>query len=320
MIKSYRLGIIMQSILFIQSALQFRYVKNLWNSVIDFFNQVYGLFSTFKLIDAVDILFVAVMLYVIIRIIRDTRAMQLIKGIILIAVLYFGVTFLGMSASSYILRSVFANILILLVILFSPEIRNVLEEMGKGAAKSSFLQILNSGRGIEINEMNKCIDNVSKACVDMADSKTGALIVFEDETLLGEVIETGTVINAKVSIELIENIFFPKAPMHDGAMIIRDGRAFAAGCILPLTRDNDISSSLGTRHRAAIGITQQSDAIAVVVSEETGYISIAENGTLKQNISSGVLRDILIKRFIPSDIDNDSSFLKKFARRFKGNE
>ena len=304
----------------IELALRFRYVKNLWSSFVDYINQIRGLFSTFKFIDAIDILFVAVMLYIIIRIIRDTRAMQLIKGIILFAVLYFGVTFLGMSASSYILRSIFTNILVLLVILFSPEIRNVLEEMGKGAAKNPLLHILNSGKGIEINEMNRCIDNVSKACVDMADNKIGALIVFEDETLLGEVIETGTIINAKVTKEFVENIFFPRAPMHDGAMIIRDAKAYAAGCILPLTRDNDISSSLGTRHRAALGISEQSDAIVVVVSEETGYISIAENGTLKQNISSGVLRDILIKRFIPADDSDDASFLKKFTRRLKGDE
>lgn len=310
----------MQCFELIELALRFRYVKNLWSSFVDYINQIRGLFSTFKFIDAIDILFVAVMLYIIIRIIRDTRAMQLIKGIILFAVLYFGVTFLGMSASSYILRSIFTNILVLLVILFSPEIRNVLEEMGKGAAKNPLLHILNSGKGIEINEMNRCIDNVSKACVDMADNKIGALIVFEDETLLGEVIETGTIINAKVTKEFVENIFFPKAPMHDGAMIIRDAKAYAAGCILPLTRDNDISSSLGTRHRAALGISEQSDAIVVVVSEETGYISIAENGTLKQNISSGVLRDILIKRFIPADDSDDASFLKKFTRRLKGDE
>lgn len=300
----------------VELALRFRYVRNLWNSVVDYFSQIKGLFSTFKFIDAVDILFVAVMLYVIIRIIRDTRAMQLIKGIILFAVLYFGVTFLGMSASSYILRSVFSNILILLVILFAPEIRNVLEEMGKGAARTSFLHILNSGKGIEINEMNKAIDAVTKACGDMSDNKVGALIVFENETLLGDVTESGTIINAKVTKELIENVFFPKAPMHDGALIIRDSKAYAAGCILPLTRDTDISSSLGTRHRAAIGITQQSDAVVVVVSEETGYMSVAKNGNLRQNISSGVLRDILINEFIPASNDDDASFFKKMARRF----
>ena len=260
----------MFSIDLVNAALQFRYVKNLWNSVVDYFNQIKGLFSAFKIIDAVDILFVAVMLYVIIRVIRDTRAMQLIKGIILFAVLYFGVTFLGMSASSYILRSLFSNILIILVILFSPEIRNILEEMGKGAARKSFFQALISGKGMEITETNKAIDAVCKACVDMSDSKTGALIVFEDATLLGDVIESGTILNAKVTKELVENIFFPKAPMHDGALIIRDGRAYAAGCILPLTRDTNISSSLGTRHRAAIGLSQQSDAIVAVVSEETG--------------------------------------------------
>ncbi|MBR6392446.1 MAG: diadenylate cyclase CdaA [Eubacterium sp.] len=304
----------------IELALRFRYVKNLWNSVIDFFNQVHGLFSTFKIIDAVDILFVAFMLYVILRIIRDTRAMMLIRGIILFAALYLVVTFFGMSASSYILRSVFANILVLLVIIFAPELRNILEEMGKGAARNSFMQILNSGKGVEINEINKCIDYVTKACVEMSDNKIGALIVFEKETLLGDVIETGTVINAKVTKELIENVFFPKAPMHDGAMIIRDAKAYAAGCILPLTRDNDISSSLGTRHRAAIGITQVSDAVVVVVSEETGYISVAENGTLNQNVSSGVLRDILIGKFIPLSSVENASFVKKFARRLNNDE
>ncbi len=309
----------MFSIDLVNAALQFRYVKNLWNSVVDYFNQIKGLFSAFKIIDAVDILFVAVMLYVIIRVIRDTRAMQLIKGIILFAVLYFGVTFLGMSASSYILRSLFSNILIILVILFSPEIRNILEEMGKGAARKSFFQALISGKGMEITETNKAIDAVCKACVDMSDSKTGALIVFEDATLLGDVIESGTILNAKVTKELVENIFFPKAPMHDGALIIRDGRAYAAGCILPLTRDTNISSSLGTRHRAAIGLSQQSDAIVAVVSEETGNISIAENGTLKQNISSGVMRDILINRFIPADDNENASLFKKLTRRFKKN-
>ncbi|MCR5207151.1 MAG: diadenylate cyclase CdaA [Eubacterium sp.] len=302
---------------FLNLALRFRYFKNLGNSVVDIFNQIRGLFSSFKFIDLIDIIFVAAMLFVIIRIIRDTRAMQLVKGIIFIAALYFLVTFLGMSASSYILRAVFGNILVILVILFAPELRNVLEEMGKVGAKNPIVKILNSGKGVEISEMNRCIDAVCKACGDMADSKTGALIVFENETLLGDVTESGTVINAKTTKELVENIFFPKAPMHDGALIIRDARAYAAGCILPLTRDTDISSSLGTRHRAAIGITQQSDAIVVVVSEETGNISIASNGNLTQDISSGVLRDILINAFIPNEYAEDSSFIKKFARRFK---
>ena len=301
----------------ITMALHFRYVKNLWNSVMDFFNQIQGLFGTFKIIDAVDILFVALLLFFVFRVLRDTRAMQLIKGIILIAVLYFIVTFLGMSASSYILRSIFANILVLLVILFSPEIRNVLEEMGNGVARSSFFGMIKSGKAIEAMETNKAIDIVIKACVDMSDSKTGALIVFENHTHLREIIESGTIINAKLSRELVENVFFPKAPMHDGALIIRDGRAYAAGCILPLTRNTDISSSLGTRHRAAIGMSQESDAVVVVVSEETGNISIAYGGTLQQNVSSGVMRDFMINKLIPSVSEDNTSLVKKFTRRFK---
>ncbi len=250
-------------------ALRFRYIKNLWSTIIDYFSQVKGLFGNFKFIDLIDILFVAAVLYVVIRIIRETRAMQLIKGILFIAFLYFAVSFLGMGASTYLLRTIFSNILIIIVILFGPEIRNVLEQMGKGAARTSLGTILNSGVAVEISEMKKTIDATCKACVDMSDDKTGALIVFENETMLGDIISSGTLIEAKASRELIENIFFPKSPMHDGALIIRDGMVCAAGCILPISRDNDISSSLGTRHRAAIGLSQQSDAVVFVVSKES---------------------------------------------------
>lgn len=302
---------------FIELALRFRYVKNLWNTIVDFFSQVKGLFGTFNLIDLVDILFVAVVLYLIIRIIRETRAMQLIKGLFFFAALYFLVSFLGMGASSYLLRAIFSNILIIVVILFGPEIRNVLEQIGKGAARTNLFTILNSGSAVEITETQKAIDSVCKACVDMSDNKVGALIVFENETMLGDIIESGTLIEAKCSKELIENVFYPKSPMHDGAMIIRNSKVCAAGCILPLTRDTDISSSFGTRHRAAIGLSQQSDSIIVVVSEETGNISVARNGSLEVNVSSGDLRDILTNEFLPSDSDSDRGFIKKFVGRFK---
>ncbi len=302
---------------FLQMALQFRYVRNLWNTVVDYFNQIKGLFGTFGFIDLFDILFVAVVLYMVIRIIRETRAIQLIKGLLFLAALYLLVSFLGMSASSYILRSVFSNILIIVVILFGPEIRNVLEQMGKGAARTSLRQILNSGMAVEISEMKQTIDATCKACADMASDKVGALIVFEKDTLLGDIIASGTMIEAKASKELIENIFYPKSPMHDGAMIIRDTKVCAAGCILPLTKDTNISSDLGTRHRAGIGLSQQSDAIVFIVSEETGHISVAINGTLQRDISTGDVRDILTSNFIPSDSDSNDKMFKRLVRRLK---
>jgi len=295
---------------------QFRYIKNLWSSIVDYFNQIKGLFGTFGFIDFIDILFVAIVLYVIIRIIRETRAMQLVKGIVFFVLLYVVINFLGMSASSYIFKEIFSNVLIILIILFGPEIRNILEQMGKGAARNSLKTILHSGVAIEVAGIKKAIDAVCKACTDMSDDKIGALIVFENDTLLGDVISSGTIIDAAPSKELIENIFFPKSPLHDGAMIIRGSQVYAAGCILPLTRDN-VSSSLGTRHRAAIGITQESDAIVVVVSEETGAISIADNGTLNRDISTGELRDILERQFIPSGSKSDEKILSKLVRRIK---
>lgn len=298
-------------------ALRFRYFKNLGNTIVDFFNQVKGLFGTFGVIDVVDIAFVALVLYMVIRIVRETRAMQLIKGMLFLAVLYAIVNFLGMGASSYLLKNIFSNILIIVVVLFGPEIRNILEQMGKGAARNSLRTVLHSGVALDVAEMNKTIDATCKACTNMADDKCGALIVFENETLLGDIISTGTVISAKASRELIENVFYPKSPLHDGAMIIRNETVYAAGCILPLTKDTSISSSLGTRHRAAIGLSEQSDAIVFVVSEETGEISVAMNGTLTKNISSGDMRDILTNQFIPTGSSSDDKIITKLVRRIK---
>lgn len=296
---------------------KFRYLKNLGNTIIDFFSQVKGLFSTFRAVDFVDILFVAIILFLIIRVIRETRAMQLIKGLLFLVVVYFLVTFFGMGASSYIMRLIFTNILLILVVLFAPEIRSILEQMGKGTTRKAFKDLFNSGVAVDAAEMKKAIDAVCKACAEMSDDKIGALIVFENETLLGDIISSGTLIDAKCSKELICNVFYPKAPLHDGAMVIRDDSVYAAGCILPLTKNNSISSSLGTRHRAAIGITEQSDAFVFVVSEETGAISYASNGSLRHDISTGDMRDILTNKFLPSEYISDDKIISKIARRFK---
>lgn len=296
---------------------RFRYFKNLWSSILEFFTQVKGLFGTFGVIDVVDIVAVAIMLFLTIRILRETRAFQLVKGLLLLAILYFVVTFLGMGASSYIMRLIFTNILIIVVILFGPEIRNILEQMGKRTPKGTFSNIFNSGVAVDAAEMNKTIDAVVKACNEMSDDKIGALIVFENDTLLGDIISTGTIIDGKASKELIGNVFYPKSPLHDGAMVIRHDSVYAAGCILPLTKDNSLSSSLGTRHRAALGMSEESDAIVFVVSEETGAISCARNGSLTVDISTGDMRDILMKQYIPDGSFNDEKIVARLVRRFR---
>lgn len=286
------------------------------DQISDLFNKILSVFSTFSITDFLDIVTVAVIFYICIRIIRESRAIQLAKGLIYLAVVYGIVNLLGMEASSFIFKSIFSNILIILVVLFAPDIRNILEQVGHGATAKSLKTIIHPGVAVEIAEISDAIEAVCKACSDMSDQKVGALICFENNTILGDVIATGTEIHAKVSKELVENIFFPKSPLHDGAMIIRDGEIYAAGCILPLTKKT-VSSALGTRHRAGIGLTEQSDAIVVIVSEETGFISVVQNGVLQRNISDGDLRDILMTAFVPTGSSSDDKIITKLVRRMK---
>lgn len=282
----------------------------------DFFNKILSVFSTFGISDALDILFVAVIIYGCIRIIRETRAMQLAKGILLLLVMYGIVNLLHMEASSFIFKSIFSNILLLAAILFSPELRNILEQVGKGATGKSLKTIIHPGVAIDVAEIGDCIEAACKACSDMSDQHVGALIVFENETMLGDIIASGTELHAKASRQLIENVFFPKSPLHDGALVIRDGRLYAAGCILPLTKKS-VSSALGTRHRAGIGLTEQSDAVVVIVSEETGAISVAIGGVLNHDVSDGDLRDILTTEFLPSGSSSDDKIISRLVRRMK---
>ena len=285
-------------------------------SITDFFNKILSVFSTFSIADFLDIVMVAILIYICIRIIRETRAILLAKGLIYLAIVYGIVNLIGMEASSFILKSIFSNILIILVILFSPEIRHILEQVGHGATAKSIKAIIHPGVAVELAEINDAISAVCKACSDMSDKRIGALICFENNTMLGDVISTGTEIHAKVSKELVDTIFFPKSPLHDGAMVIRDGQVYAAGCILPLTKKT-VSSALGTRHRAGIGLSEESDAIIIIVSEETGAISVVKNGVLDRDISDGDLRDILITEFIPSGSSSDDKIISRLVRRMK---
>ncbi len=273
-----------------------------------------AIFSFNSLGDILDVLLVAFVIYSAIKLIKDTRAFQLVKGVILLAAVYFIVSLLDMEASKYLLSLLFGNLLIILVIIFSPEIRHALESVGRSSVSNINIFNLKNRDESEIQEkVKQSINSVCKACSDLSGKQIGALIVFEKDTMLGEIAKTGTSLDATVTTELICNIFFPKAPMHDGAVIIKEGRVVSAGCILPLTGKNDVSSELGTRHRAAIGMTESSDALVVVVSEETGQISIAEKGVLKRNISGGDLRETLTKAFVKEN-NKDNKKIKKILR------
>lgn len=278
-----------------------------------YFEQVKRAIVSFNSIgDILDVLLVAFVVYSAIKLIKDTRAFQLVKGVILLAAVYFIVSILDMEASKYLLGLLFGNLLIILVIIFSPEIRQALESVGRSSVSNISL-FKNRDESAIQESIKNSINSVCKACGELSDKQIGALIVFEKDTMLGEIAKTGTMLDATVTTELICNIFFPKAPMHDGAVIIKEGRIVSAGCILPLTGKNDLSSELGTRHRAAVGMTESSDALVVVVSEETGQISIAEKGQLMRDISDGDLREILSRTFIKVT-DKDNNKIKRILR------
>lgn len=294
-------------------------VKIMFESLSEFLEQIKRAIISFNTVgDLLDVVLVAFVIYSAIKLIRETRAIQLAKGVILLAVVYFFVSILNMETSKYILSLVFSNLLIILVIIFSPEIRHALESVGRSSVSNiNILNLKNKDNTEAEKTIKTAINAVCKSCKEMSDKKIGALIVFEKETKLGEIAKTGTYLDATVTSELLCNIFFPKAPMHDGATIIKEGRVVSAGCILPLTGYQLLSSDLGTRHRAAIGMSENSDALVVVVSEETGTISIAKKGKLKRGVSDGDLRDILIRELIKSNNKNTRVKQRIFRGKLK---
>ena len=267
----------------------------------DIFSRLQALFSSYHfVIDTIDILLVTLLVYKIIKFLSESRALHVIKGIVLLLVAYFIINLLDMQASTYIFRMVMNNFIIIVIILFFFFFRHALESMGR--SRFSILRILGFNRTNAAYAQNKhAMHEICKACIDMSNKKIGALIVIERDVTLNDIVSSGTEVDAKVSKELVGSIFFPNSPLHDGAAVIRDGRVCAAGCILPLTQNNNISSELGTRHRASIGLSEQCDAVVVVVSEETGKISIAHKGKLEREISDGELLGRLTEYFAPVD-------------------
>lgn len=273
-------------------------------SIKTFFDKIVGALMSFSFpSDLLDVILVAFIIYEAIKLMRGSRTSQIIKGIGFLFVLYFIVRVLRMEASLFLLTTLFENGLIILVVLFSPELRKVLEKFGGQSIKGIPFLSFKSDEEYE-KEVKEVVNDFCKSSVEMSESNTGALVVFEKRNSLKDIVETGTIVDAASSSELFNSLFFKNSALHDGAVVVRDGKIYAAGCILPLTQNRGLDSELGTRHRAAIGITEHSDAIAVVVSEENGYISFAKNGNLTRNVSSGELREMLLDELIDGSKSN----------------
>lgn len=281
------------------------------DSVYTVWNQFVYTISNVRVFDIIDILIIAFIVYKAIEFLRETRAGQLVKGIILLLVLYAFAIVFKLAVLRWLLSAVFGSAIVAVAIIFQPELRRLLERVGQ--TRISNLQSAN-------DDTNQLLDSISQICKcagDFQKSKTGALVVFERKTQLGEIINTGTIIDAQVSESLVGNIFYPKSPLHDGAVIVRDGRIYAASCILPLTQSTAFSSQLGTRHRAAIGMTENSDAVVLVVSEETGIISVAYNGQIVRNLTvESSFEEIKDKLIYERDPEQDSFIVKILKKVF----
>lgn len=237
--------------------------------------------------DYLDILLVAFLIYRLLPLIRTPNTMRVAKAVVVVMVVLGLAEVLHLYAMSFILNQFLSIGLIALVVLFQPELRRMLDHLGS-------VQLRGLLGGVKpVAEMDMVISQTVAACDCMSREKVGALIVFAREARLDDFIKTGTIIDGQVSEQLIRNIFFPKAALHDGAMIIREGRATAAGCVLPLSQSDRLSADLGTRHRAGVGMSESSDAIVIIVSEETGTISVAEGGMLKRHLAPGTLEKLL---------------------------
>lgn len=287
----------------------------------EIFQTIISILRTIEIRDIIDILAVAIIIFSLFKLVRETRAAQLLKGIVVLFLIYLVSSLFRLVMLTALLRMLFEGAVLLVAIIFQPEIRKYLERMGRNNTyKKYFKMIAKRGKSDEWKKnVQKAISDASDTAMLFSRSKTGALLVFERETKLSDIAATGTILDATPSVALLGNIFFNKAPLHDGASIIRDGKLFAAGCILPLTDNKSVDINLGTRHRAALGISEQSDAIVLVVSEETGIISLAINGILYRNFTRNSLAEKL-EELLLDDIDDDSSSTDLLQKTEEGSD
>lgn len=250
-----------------------------------------------ELWDLLDILVIAYLVYRLLLLVRRTNTSRLLKGV-LVVIIALWLSAGRLRALNFLLNYIVEWGVVALLVLFQPEIRRVLEQVGSSSLP--FLQFFSKPR-VDRQTIEQAISQTVSACGDMSKSRTGALIVFEREILLDDMVRSGTVLDASVSSELLKNIFFVKAPMHDGAVIVRHGRVLGAGCMLPLSKNVNLSRDLGMRHRAGIGMSENSDAVVVIVSEETGSISVATGGMLKRHLKPETLDNLLRNELLPQE-------------------
>ena len=274
-----------------------------------------NLFYGFGITDIIDILIVAFVIYKLMGLIKQTRAQQLMKGVIVLVAAAFFSGLFNLHTLNWILKGAVTLGAVAILVVFQPELRRALEYMGRSKFVKAPLKQMDKEKGKQItSHIVRAVENFSK-------DRVGALIVFEKETILSDIMESGTIVDAEISDQLLGNIFYEGSPLHDGAVIIRDGRLYAAGCVLPLTRSNTISKELGTRHRAGIGITENSDALTIIVSEETGIISMASEGQLSRFLDIKTVEKTLLNMYLnKGEIQGTMSVISRMINRLRGKE
>lgn len=260
-----------------------------------FLDKFFNMINTLRFLDIIDIAIVAVCIYKLYMMIKETRAEQLVKGLVIIFIFVKISDSLKLYTVNWVLENMMTALAIMIIVVFQPELRKILETIGRSnILTKSFADI----RG---EKVDKCVEEIVHAVFSLSRQRIGALIIFERSTGLGDVVETGTVLNSAISSELLINIFIPNTPLHDGAVVIKNDTIKAAACFLPLSTEQSISKELGTRHRAAIGMSEKSDCMALIVSEETGGISIAEHGKINRYVDEPTLTKILTKLYNDQD-------------------
>ena len=265
--------------------------------------------------DIIDILIVAFVVYKLLGLIKQTRAEQLLKGVLVLVVATFASELLNLHTINWLLKGTMALGAVAILVVFQPELRRGLEYMGRSKIVRAPLVKMDKEKGKQItSEIIRAIESFSK-------DRVGALIVFEKETTLSDIMETGTTVDAEISEQLLGNIFYEGAPMHDGAVIIRDGRVAAAGCVLPLTNNKTIGKELGTRHRAGMGITENSDSLVLIVSEESGIISMASEGQLSRFLDIKTVEKTLLNMYLTDrSVSGTMSVIPKIIKKIKGDK
>ncbi|WP_241426690.1 diadenylate cyclase CdaA [Dysosmobacter acutus] len=272
---------------------------------------------TIKIADILDITIMAYLVYQLLKLVKSTKAASLLKGLLVFLMALWLSTIFKLNGINFILNRMMELGILALIILFQPEIRRILEQVGS----SRFAGFGLFSKEQKAGTMEHAIGQTVLACTEMSKSRTGVLIVFEREILLDDLVRSGTVLDAAVSNELLKNIFFVKAPMHDGAVIIRQGRVLGAGCMLPLSKNVNLSRDLGMRHRAGIGMSENSDAVVVIVSEETGSISVAIGGMLKRHLMPETLENLLRNELLPQEsAETDKRKIRLFRRKDGGSD